>query len=287
MVDAPNRAEFTGGRRRSAGPTPSSPRSATGWPPPCLPGRRAPGRRGDGPAPEHRWSWSRCTSRVRGLGAMSPRCRSSSARHELRHTIALTEPAAFVTTTSVAGFDHVRPGRRGRAAVGTAPARGHGSATARRLAERSPEPSMDAGPPGRSLRPPRATAPMTCSRVCWTSGTEADPKGVPRSHDLWIADRLRHRRRRRACATATCCSPVPGGQHVGDRRHARAVAAHGRLAGAAPTDEPAGVPGAGRGRAVNYTVAPPVLLKLLLAKPEMLAEVDLTSLGRSVRGPRR
>jgi long-subunit acyl-CoA synthetase (AMP-forming) len=23
--------------------------------------------------------------------------------------------------------------------------------------------------------------------VCWTSGTEAEPKGVPRTHDLWTA----------------------------------------------------------------------------------------------------
>ena len=29
--------------------------------------------------------------------------------------------------------------------------------------------------------------PNDCLTICWTSGTEAEPKGVPRTHYDWIA----------------------------------------------------------------------------------------------------
>jgi acyl-CoA synthetase len=112
--------------------------------------------------------------------------------------------------------------------------------------------------------------------ICWTSGTVAEPKGVPRSHNLWIAI---------AYATVdaaglqegdTLLNPFPlvnmsaiGGMLV------PWLLTRGKLVMHQPLDLPVFLSQLG-GEQVNYTVAPPVLLNLLLLRPGLLESADLS-----------
>jgi acyl-CoA synthetase (AMP-forming)/AMP-acid ligase II len=113
--------------------------------------------------------------------------------------------------------------------------------------------------------------------ICWTSGTEAEPKGVPRSHDLWTAIAYATVDGAGLRAGDVLLTPFPlvnmsgiGGMLVPWLLTGGTLALH----------QPMSLPVFLRQVAtegVNYTVAPPVLLNLLLAKPEMLEGVDLSS----------
>ena len=111
--------------------------------------------------------------------------------HELRHAMGLTEPKVFITTRSFG-----EPRLRGD---GAGPAAGVPLACEHVIALGD---DLPAGRPLAGRHP--ATRDVDTSRVdayaaahpvsandvftiCWTSGTVAEPKGVPRSHNLWIA----------------------------------------------------------------------------------------------------
>jgi acyl-CoA synthetase (AMP-forming)/AMP-acid ligase II len=114
--------------------------------------------------------------------------------------------------------------------------------------------------------------------VCWTSGTVAEPKGVPRSHNLWIAI---------AYATVdgasleegdTLLNPFPlvnmsaiGGMLV------PWLLTRGKLVLHQPFDLPVFLGQIG-GERITYTVAPPVLLNVLLLRPGLLESADLSHL---------
>ncbi len=90
--------------------------------------------------------------------------------------------------------------------------------------------------------------------ICWTSGTESAPKGVPAlSHGL--AGR-RHRDDRGAAGhdRRRAAQPVPDDQHGRHQRDVPAVAAHRVRPRAAPPLRPADVPRAGRRRARHLHV---------------------------------
>ena len=93
-------------------------------------------------------------------------------QHELRHTMGLTEPKVVITATRVSGFDH--------------------AAMVREVAPEVPVitigSELDAilATPAGQLPEVRTTANDILT-ICWTSGTEAEPKGVPRSHNHWLA----------------------------------------------------------------------------------------------------
>ncbi len=192
--------------------------------------------------------------------------------HELRQTTALTQPAAYVTATDIGGFDHcalvdeVAPaGLRVKVAVGEAP-QGWVSwcsldgdrQTARAV--------------GGTVR---AQEVLT---ICWTSGTETDPKGVPRSHDLWTAIAYATIDGARLDVGGVLLTPFPlvnmsgiGGMLV------PWLLIGGTLVLHQPMSLPVFLEQIAAER-VDYTVVPPVLLTLLLTKPEMLADADLSSL---------
>ncbi len=95
--------------------------------------------------------------------------------HELDYIFDRTEPRAFITTASFAGHDH--------------------AAQAQALAEKSPkllviiagQDSLDGDlttvAPYIAAHPTEAGEVLT---ICWTSGTESRPKGVPRDHNHWL-----------------------------------------------------------------------------------------------------
>ena len=198
--------------------------------------------------------------------------------HELRHAIGLTEPKAFITTRSFGGHDYVAmlqglrpdfPSVEHVFALGDELPAGV-SSLGEILATATDASAVDAYA---AAHPVSANDVYT---ICWTSGTVAEPKGVARSHNLWIAI---------AYATVdaaglregdTLLNPFPlvnmsaiGGMLV------PWLLTRGKLVMHQPLDLPAFLAQLG-GEAVTYTVAPPVLLSLLLLRPGLLENADLS-----------
>jgi cyclohexanecarboxylate-CoA ligase len=116
--------------------------------------------------------------------------------------------------------------------------------------------------------------------ICWTSGTTGTPKGVPRSHNMWIA-------------TGHCT--VAAGSFVADDVLLNPfplvnMAALGgfvfpcAITGCAlvlhhPLDPPQYLKQM-QDEAVTFTIAPPALLNQLAKSPKMWAQFDFTALRR-------
>lgn len=129
------------------------------------------------------WELVACYFAVARLGAiLSPIAMQYRAR-ELANAQQLTEARILVTTTNFKGMDHATyieeqlPGRFPAILVleETAP---KGALSLPRLTEnwcKRPE-----------VMPP-IVDPDSLATICWTSGTEGQPKGVPRTHNNWRA----------------------------------------------------------------------------------------------------
>ncbi|MFM7717918.1 MAG: class I adenylate-forming enzyme family protein, partial [Actinomycetota bacterium] len=123
-----------------------------------------------------------------------------------------------------------------------------------------------------------STAASDVLTICWTSGTEAEPKGVPRTHDLWtaIAHATTDAAQLREGDVLLTPFPIVNMSGIGGM-----LVPWLQTGGTLVLHQPMALPVFLQqivAEQVNYTVAPPVLLNLLLAKPEMLANVDLSSL---------
>jgi acyl-CoA synthetase (AMP-forming)/AMP-acid ligase II len=184
-------------------------------------------------------------------------------QHELRHTMGLTEPKVVITTSNVSGFDH--------------------AAMVREVAPDVPVITvgveLDAilATPAGNLPDPRTTANDILT-ICWTSGTEAEPKGVPRSHNHWIAIGWGTTDGARLADGDVLLNPFPmvnmsgiGGMFVPWLQVAGTLVMHHPMA------LPVFLGQIGRERA-NYTVAPPILLTMLLANDQLLTAADFSSM---------
>jgi len=198
--------------------------------------------------------------------------------HELRLTGSLVEPVVFVTTTNVGGFDHVGLVGSVRAEI----------PSIRAVFALSPEALEGTRPLSGILETPADTSGLDARTaevsasdvftVCWTSGTETEPKGVPRTHDLWTAIAYATTDAAELHEGDVLLTPFPlvnmsgiGGMLV------PWLQTGGRLVMHQPMSLPVFLQQVVTER-INYTVAPPVLLNLLLADPSTLENVDLSSL---------
>lgn len=112
--------------------------------------------------------------------------------HELGHILKLLRPRAFVTCSNLKGFDAAQLAERCRGELGydvlvwgERVDGSHVSLDPAR-AEEGPSGAFAAADLEAHLR----LAPVSAddvATICWTSGTEGVPKGVPRSHNHWIA----------------------------------------------------------------------------------------------------
>lgn len=200
--------------------------------------------------------------------------------HELRQTMQIAGPRVFITAASFGGFDYTAMALAMRV---EAPSLRHIIAVGENLPEGVL--SLDA-----ILREPHAAAALAAYRaahpvdandaftICWTSGTEAEPKGVPRSHNLWISIAYATVDGADLGANDVMLNPFPmvnmsgiGGMLV------PWLLAGGRLVQHHPLNLGVFL-GQIRAERVSYTVAPPVLLNMLLLNPAALAGADLSSM---------
>ena len=247
----------------------------------------APNRAEFAPGPPARWTYAQTRERAdrlaaalaaEGVGAIISPLPIQFRAHELRLTGALVEPVAAIATTSAAGVDLVEllasvrgelPSIRAVLALSDEPREG-----TRSLARILEAPADTAGLDERTA----ATSASDVLTICWTSGTEAEPKGVPRSHDLWTAIAYATTDGADLLEGDTLLTPFPivnmsgiGGMLVPWLQTGGTLVLH----------QPMSLPVFLRqitAERVNYTVAPPVLLNLLLADPSTLASVDLAGL---------
>ena len=186
--------------------------------------------------------------------------------HELGHILDRTTPRAFVTLPRFAGFDH--------------------AGMARALAADRPGLSVllfddlraEAAAAASDGATDRLTVGGEVLTICWTSGTEARPKGVPRDHNHWILNADIVIEGTGMIAGDVLLNPFPlvnigsiGGLVMPWLRLATKLVLHH------PFDLPVFLAQIEAER-VSYTIAPPAVLTALLKQPQLMAGVDLSSL---------
>ena len=115
-----------------------------------------------------------------------------------------------------------------------------------------------------------------CVTVCWTSGTEATPKAVPRSHFDWLAISWGSVDAPKLTADDVLLNPFPMVNMAGIAGMFLPWLLTGStLVQHHPFDLPTFLRQIASER-VTYTLAPPALLTLLLLKPEILAAADIS-----------
>ncbi|MEL6364439.1 MAG: class I adenylate-forming enzyme family protein [Pseudomonadota bacterium] len=114
--------------------------------------------------------------------------------------------------------------------------------------------------------------------VCWTSGTEAAPKGVPRHHDHWVVNGEALHEAASLKEGDTLLNPFPliniaafGGMVM------PWLLCRGRFVQHHPFDLPIFLDQMAREK-VSYTVAPPAILTMLLKRSDLLDGIDFSNL---------
>ncbi|MFF3442870.1 class I adenylate-forming enzyme family protein [Streptosporangium sp. NPDC002721] len=122
--------------------------------------------------------------------------------------------------------------------------------------------------------------PADLVTICWTSGTEATPKGVPRCHYDWLAVASTCAEAPGLTADDVILNPFPmvnmagiGGVFLPWLKTGAVLVQHH------PFDLPTYL-GQIAAEGVTYTLAPPALLTMLLQQEAILARTDLTTLTR-------
>ena len=191
--------------------------------------------------------------------------------HELRHIVALTSPAAFITVGNFRGSDY------GTLALSEMDGRGPVLLVSGGSAAGAVTLDQGSGTGGELPDLPRVSADDTFT-ICWTSGTEGVPKGVPRSHNHWVAIGWAHFEGAGLRDGDRLLNPFPlvnmgaiGGCFLSWLRCAGTLILHH------PLDLAVYLRQIATERA-DYAIAPPALLNMLLKNEALLATADLSSL---------
>lgn len=196
--------------------------------------------------------------------------------HELGYILGLVRPAAVVTLARFSGFEHARMMLELTAET---------PAKVLVLGANAPEGAIDLDAAAAAADPARAVAahiahPVQAGEVatvCWTSGTEARPKGVPRDHNHWIVNAQVIVAASGLIDGEVMLNPFPlvnigsiGGLVMPWLwRRCTLVLHH-------PFDLGVFLAQIAAER-VNYTIAPPAILTAILKTPALRAAADLSS----------
>jgi acyl-CoA synthetase (AMP-forming)/AMP-acid ligase II len=196
--------------------------------------------------------------------------------HELSHIVGLLRPPGYVTCAQFKGTDYARlalevtAGHETRVLVfgdtaipGTRPIRPVGTGAADAVT------ASTAG---------QAVSADDIFTICWTSGTEGVPKGVPRSHNHWTAISYGHYEGAQLREGDRLLNPFPlvnmgaiGGCFMSWLHGGGTLILHH------PLDLGVFLRQIAEERA-DYAIAPPALLNMLLKNETLLATADLSSL---------
>jgi acyl-CoA synthetase (AMP-forming)/AMP-acid ligase II len=200
--------------------------------------------------------------------------------HELCQVIGITQPKLFITTDNFMGHNYVDMVQGIRAEF---PSLTHIIGLGEHLPTGvvSLTEILNGSYDAATLEAYDAANPVDaneCFTICWTSGTEAEPKGVPRSHNHWITI---------AYATVDAAEFDPGCNLLNPFPMVNMSAIGGMLVpwlltgGKLVMHQPLNLAVFLKQieeEQINYTVAPPVLMNLLLMKPALLENTDLSSI---------
>ncbi len=208
------------------------------------------------------------------LGAIVSPVAVQYREHELRTILDVLEPKAFITVDRFGSFDHLTLAR----------ALQRGSGSLRHVIAVAGESSSPGVPTLRELMAGSAAPPAArpdandIVTVCWTSGTEAEPKGVPRSHNEWIAIGWATVDGCRIEDRSAILNPFPminmagiGGMILPWLLTGSKFALHH------PLDLKVFLRQIAEEK-IRYTVVPPTLLNILLQQEAILQQADLSSL---------
>ena len=201
---------------------------------------------------------------------------------ELRHILALTQARAVVTATRVV--------KHAAAVMWLQLAKEHPSLQhVLCFGDRPPASalSLDAALAGtldiQAAEQAARAASLTANDIatlCWTSGTEAAPKGVPRSHNEWLIVAPSIIEAAELQPGARLLNPFPLVNMAG---WSTCVAAWLRLEGTVVQHHPFDLQvflRQLREERIDYTVCPPAILNQLLQQPALLDGIDFTRLSR-------
>ena len=212
--------------------------------------------------------------------------------HELEHILSLTEASAVVTFAQI-----------GKTGAAHAAAAMYGALRAQHPTLRTVFAWGDPVPAGVVRIPPATqtdesalaepqrqriaqsvhSAAVTANDVfsiCWTSGTEAAPKGVPRSHNEWLVIAPSIIEAAQLQPHARFLNPFP---FVNMSALSSALGAWLVLGGTVIQHHPFSLPvflQQLRDERIDYTVAPPAILNMLLQNETLLQGVDFKRLWR-------
>lgn len=196
--------------------------------------------------------------------------------HELRQILPVVRPRVLLTLGMFHGCYHA-------AMLLELKHEGVTDAEIVSLSEDAPEgihslTALFAAAPGTPYPTPADLDAAEALTICWTSGTEAMPKGVPRHHDHWVVNGEALVEAAGLHPGDTVLNPFPliniaaiGGMVM------TWLVCQGRLVQHHPFDLPVFLRQM-QVEKVAYTVAPPAVLNMLLQNEALLAQADLSNL---------
>lgn len=210
------------------------------------------------------------------MGAILSPLAMTYRAHELRQILPSIDPKVIVTIDRFHGFDHI-------AMMAALRAEGATSALIVTLSEGGASGARDYGvlaaaAPTTPFASPADLDAAEALTICWTSGTEAMPKGVPRHHDHWVVNGEALVEAVGLRAGDAILNPFPliniaaiGGMVM------TWLLCQGRLVQHHPFDLPLFLKQMQEEK-IAYTVAPPAVLTMLLQNEALLANLDLSNL---------
>jgi acyl-CoA synthetase (AMP-forming)/AMP-acid ligase II len=199
-------------------------------------------------------------------------------RREIEQIARLTEAKAYLSVARFRDADPFVEARAGLESLGTRLlALGGGGTPGVQDLDTSIPAAGDPLPAG-VVAAARAVSSDAIATICWTSGTEGTPKGVPRTHNHWLAISHAHFEAAGIRPGDVLLNPFPlvnmaalGGCFLSWLRCGGTLVLHH------PLDLPVYLAQIASERP-DYAIAPPAVLNMLLKDEKLLASTNLSSL---------